>query len=396
MKTILFLKDSSGSIAVSTVILMVVFVGLMAIVIDLGHVFTVQNELRNAADACALRGARAFYADDEAALSENSVERESANIPQAAALETVGMNYTDSAATALKNLANVATGVWNYEAKPAGWLGGSPDFSLWDPVNNKDLYGKIVGPGIRLNVNRVGTENSGPVSMSLARIFNIPSVDVTTEATAALRPAGKVGPDDWDKTGVPPPIRIGDEEASDPTLRTFTLYPNTTQAGGWHSYDIANPNVPTLENLVWGKDQKTGEPITVPELTAGQSSINLQNGVDSKMFLVPDPSKPNDPNQLSLLSRWLLETGRTVIDPNAPTYTDPTKDWVVWLPVTDSDQTTGESKVLGFVRVAIDWVDPPPDKTIKIRILEPYVAPPGIPGGGAYFGIMALDPKIVK
>jgi Flp pilus assembly protein TadG len=43
MKTRDFLKDSSGSIAVSTVILMVVFVGLMAIVIDLGHVFTVQR-----------------------------------------------------------------------------------------------------------------------------------------------------------------------------------------------------------------------------------------------------------------------------------------------------------------------------------------------------------------
>ena len=114
------------------------------------------------------------------------------------------------------------------------------------------------------------------------------------------------------------------------------------------------------------------------------------------MFQVPDPNKPHDPNQLSLLSRWLYETGREVIDPKVPTYTEPTKTWEVLLPVTSSDQWTGAPTVLGFARVEIEWVNPPPDKTVIIKILEPYVAPPGVKGGGRYFGSMALEPVLVK
>ena len=53
------MRDEGGAITVMTVIMMAAFVGILAIVIDLGHLHTVQNELRNAADACALRGARA-------------------------------------------------------------------------------------------------------------------------------------------------------------------------------------------------------------------------------------------------------------------------------------------------------------------------------------------------
>jgi hypothetical protein len=404
-KISLLIREEGGAITVMAVIMIFAFLGILAVVIDLGHLHTVQNELRNAADACALRGARAFYADDALTAVEDSVTRGSAGIPQAQALETVTLNYTDTNSYPLQTIQDVAIGVWDYEASPPGWLGGTPEFSLWDPTNT-DLYGRIIGPGIRLNVNRVDTDNYGPVGMTLANIFKIfekgkpPSVDVRTEATAALSPVGEMGTEEWNKTGTPPPIRIGDDEFQNPEPnRIFTLYPNNTQAGGWHSYDVKNPNPNLFENFIWGKDTKTEAPITIPTLTAGESGINLQNGVDSVLFQVPDPTKPNDPNQYSLISRWLQETNRIVVDPKVPTYEagpGGLKDWVVWLPVTDSDQATGVSTVLGFARVAIDWINPPPDKTIMIKILEPYVAPPGTSGGGKYFGIIAIDPKLVK
>ncbi len=54
------MRDESGAITAMTVIMLAAFVGLMALVVDLGHLHIVQNELWNAADACALRGARAF------------------------------------------------------------------------------------------------------------------------------------------------------------------------------------------------------------------------------------------------------------------------------------------------------------------------------------------------
>ena len=86
MKKIRFLiRDESGAITAMTVIMMAAFLGILAVVIDLGHLHTVQNELRNAADACALRGARAFYADDHHAACSQSppdkVQRSEARLP---------------------------------------------------------------------------------------------------------------------------------------------------------------------------------------------------------------------------------------------------------------------------------------------------------------------------
>ena len=43
------IKDDRGAITAMTVIMLAVFVGFLAMVIDLGHLHTVQNELRNAA-----------------------------------------------------------------------------------------------------------------------------------------------------------------------------------------------------------------------------------------------------------------------------------------------------------------------------------------------------------
>jgi Flp pilus assembly protein TadG len=53
-------KDCQGSVTVMTMILMFLFVGILALVIDLAHLQTVKTELSNAADDCALRGAGVF------------------------------------------------------------------------------------------------------------------------------------------------------------------------------------------------------------------------------------------------------------------------------------------------------------------------------------------------
>ena len=58
------IRDEGGAITVMTIIMMVAFVGILAVVIDLGHLHTVQNELRNAADAAALRWGPAPYVHD--------------------------------------------------------------------------------------------------------------------------------------------------------------------------------------------------------------------------------------------------------------------------------------------------------------------------------------------
>jgi Flp pilus assembly protein TadG len=68
-KVSFLIRDESGVITALTVIMMAAFVGLLALVIDLGHLHIVQNELQNASDDCALRGARGFFADNLTGIS---------------------------------------------------------------------------------------------------------------------------------------------------------------------------------------------------------------------------------------------------------------------------------------------------------------------------------------
>ena len=65
----LLIREEGGAITAMSVIMIFVVLGILAVVIDLGHVHTVQNELRNAADACALRGARGFFDDNLTGMS---------------------------------------------------------------------------------------------------------------------------------------------------------------------------------------------------------------------------------------------------------------------------------------------------------------------------------------
>ena len=45
-KISLLIRDEGGAISVMTIIMMVAFLGILAVVIDLGHLHTVQNELK--------------------------------------------------------------------------------------------------------------------------------------------------------------------------------------------------------------------------------------------------------------------------------------------------------------------------------------------------------------
>ncbi|TSA06872.1 MAG: hypothetical protein D4R73_10655 [Deltaproteobacteria bacterium] len=53
-------RDETGAVAVITALCLTVFVALLALVLDIGHLVAVRGELQNAADAGALAGARAL------------------------------------------------------------------------------------------------------------------------------------------------------------------------------------------------------------------------------------------------------------------------------------------------------------------------------------------------
>ena len=53
------LKSNRGAVAVIAAIMLIVLVGFTALAIDVGHLYLVRGELKNAADAGALAGAHA-------------------------------------------------------------------------------------------------------------------------------------------------------------------------------------------------------------------------------------------------------------------------------------------------------------------------------------------------
>jgi len=58
------LTDQRGVTAIVIALVMVLFVGVAALALDIGHLYLVKNELQNAADAGCLAGARFLYIND--------------------------------------------------------------------------------------------------------------------------------------------------------------------------------------------------------------------------------------------------------------------------------------------------------------------------------------------
>lgn len=72
-KQIIFLKDQSGAVAPLTAIMFVMFLGFVALAIDIGHLVVTKNELQNAADAGALAGAKMLYNDTGTAIQDGDI-----------------------------------------------------------------------------------------------------------------------------------------------------------------------------------------------------------------------------------------------------------------------------------------------------------------------------------
>lgn len=66
-RILFFWKDQSGTIAIIGAVGITVFLGFVALAVDVGHLTTVRNELQRTADAAALAGVRGLYPDNLAA-----------------------------------------------------------------------------------------------------------------------------------------------------------------------------------------------------------------------------------------------------------------------------------------------------------------------------------------
>ena len=373
------IRDDSGSISSLTVILLAVFMGLLAYVVDLGHLHTVHNELRNAADDCALRGARAFLPDSIPVTGPSPIpmEPDPLNAKLQAHL-SIGDNRSDNLALTDLPTDEIQVGVWNYET--SDWVGGSPVFT-WPP--DSSLWGHHIGPGITLPTKRDASHNSGPVSMTLAQIFGKTSVAVTNvKATAALSGWG----------GSVPGTPVFPGGPSEGTLPKYgdgkwpnyhaTMKNDTSDTFGWSSL---NPDGKTNAAEV-KKMLKDPTGATTPDCPPG-SPVGVQNGVVADAIMTMTAKN----NMFGLIETF---KGSGVYEPDAAhvntTYTLPVFEELV-------DDKFNQTSITGAVQVKIVRVTTSPENTIDFIILGPGGSSvvPGY-GGGAYYGILATEPKLVQ
>ncbi|MCL4500308.1 MAG: pilus assembly protein [Deltaproteobacteria bacterium] len=379
-RTSRFWKDTSGSITALTAVLLIAFVGALAFVVDLGHLHIVQNELRNAADDCALRGARAFLPQDITGMTAPPSSDWMKNNAETQASLAIADNNSDKgikANPALKDLpvADMTVGVWNFATRTMMAWQWPPDAAYW---------GKMVGPGISLPVKRTDSYNDGPVRMSLASFLGKDEVSVKTTATAALTPKGGTMP------GAPtlPFGTWGDLLTGIGQILHGTFKKDGTDTMGWTNLDPAdtNPNASELKKMI---NDATGR--YTPDCPTG-SSVGIQNGVASSVIQ----------NMIAPNNRFGLAPSLTNPDIYVPTGTNaagvPYADVVYEMPVfqdNGSGDKFNQSAVVGAVPIKIVQVQGPPSNTIDVQIVGGNYVSPGY-GGGLWYGILSPQPFLVQ
>jgi hypothetical protein len=376
------LKDADGSITITMVIMMFAFVGLLSFGIDLAHLQTVKNELQNAADACALRGARAFYPDSIHGLEK--VDQPDPDNAKTQASLTVGYNKSDDNTFHIVPLTDlpegeIDVGIWDYIAR---------QLTPWRPLGASD-FGTYVGPGIRLPVKRTDSHNQGPVSMTLAKLFNVSQVSVSSKATAALSGLGGFVP------GSPTmPFGTWDNMLSGPgQILHGTFRNDTNDTLGWTNLDPndTNPNANELKKLL---TDPTGA--STPNCPTG-SIVGIQNGQVASAIQSMTKQSP--------LNRFgLIDMGGNVYQPsnniNPLSPTGETYANTVYMMPVYSDGSGGldkfnQSAVVGAVLVQIVQVTTSPGNSIDLKIVDGTYVAPGY-SGGKFYGILSTDPKLVQ
>ena len=221
-----FLADQDGGIGIVIALLLPVLFGFAGLAVDIGHSYAVKSQLKNAADAGALRGARVLVPYTGSPGTPNWAS----SLVQAS--QTVKLNWADN-----KQLTDceVTYGYWSFATTPpslqsAGITPTANDF-----------------PAVRVAVSKTAGKNDGPLSMYLATILGVLPADVGATSVAIISfptgmPPGGLKPmvattdiidKYWDRSdpnnpGQPIQFKLGDgTQAEDTMWSTFKVDDNS-------------------------------------------------------------------------------------------------------------------------------------------------------------------------
>ncbi len=347
------INDQSGVAVVYTALALTVLCGMVALSVDVGHWYSVRNELHNAADACSLAGARGFYPYD--VTGEQKLDPDPGTA-MAAATGAITLNRADARDLTDLPSGDVQVGIWNYTARTMeAWV--------WPPE-----FGSFKGPAVALTTRKEGGLNAGPAANYFGQIFGINTTDITSQATAALSGVGGY----HEGAGILP-IAVNKSLLRPDAIINFK--PDSLDVGGWTSLSEDTASAAYVKGLINGS-------IDTPAVS-GDSEIKLINGV-----------------ACTAVKELIRHYGMVETPPGSKIYKplDSLGNLVpikVMMPAVEVDKFNQSAKVVGGCCGQIIEARDSPYCEVKFEIKDREVGI-GTQGGGPYYGLMSLEPKLVQ
>jgi len=332
--SVLALENQRGTVAITSVLLVIGLTGMAALTIDIGHALLTKNQLQNAADATALAAGSelgAIYFNlprtEQQDLTRNITGNEEQSI-QALATATASANGASNVTSLL--LETAVLGVWSW---PAGEQAGQ--FAPGPERPN----------AVQVTVSRNGQSN-GPISTFFGGIFGVNTMDLSAVSTAALGVIGGNLP-----PGVAePPFAISQKWPQQTGCGNFISFrPNEglPSCAGWHNFENADTNTPAMTRTI---QQLTSEEFESPEISPNDTQFNFNGGTMSPLY--------NDMEALFLDRR---DPDTNVWDTTVPVYEDLSSG-------DQCDNPTGFTTIVGYANVRITNVSGPPDHSIDVQV----------------------------
>jgi Flp pilus assembly protein TadG len=325
-------RREEGAVLPIMAVYLLVGIGVLAMAVDLGHIFLVKSELQRTADAAALAGALRLMTPSSGVSS--GVTAASPDCTRAiTSAQAVGtQNKTDAQTTTLANIA-VSLGIWN-GATFSDTGCASPNL-----VN-----------AVQVKASRIIDVFFGGI-LTGSRTMNLSALATVLVGTVgALPPGYKTLPLAVDSDKLP----------SNGEKLVMHLNPTPGDDGCWHTFFWQNPAASLLRDIINGD-------VDTPSLKEGDY-IKVKEGVSD--------------SDLKALGRELQKNGGTwdVVLPVIPP---------------DSHTGWAEVQGFAAVRMTL-VESQGGDKRVEFITLNNKLAPTTYPGGTNYYGLSTGTPKLVN
>lgn len=232
-------KGEGGAVAIIVAICLIMFIGFVALAIDIGHLYVVKNELQNAADAGALAGARVLYLNNGQSVNPDANEH-----AYHVAIEHLSENTAvDVNCDFAANSGDIQRGHWSFATQTFTGDASLDPVDLWN-VSSLELDTYDPNHPFINAVQVRATRSDTPVASFFARIFGHESFQMGAVAVAYIGFAGTLQPLDVDQ-----PIAIcreallvdGEYQCSIGRMINSGSNTETHETGGWTDFNQNDP-----------------------------------------------------------------------------------------------------------------------------------------------------------